>query len=252
MAERDILKSSLGKTPHCLTPEQLEALLDGKQTNSHLASCPRCQAEFTLLKTFESESPLPDEGAAVGWISAQLARQQENIKNPSRVRSVSTNAKTQASWWATIFGVGAWRWAIPVTAAAVIAGVMLLRTPKEPELQANAGGQPAIYRSQEVELVAPIGDLQRLPQTLQWHAFPGAEIYKVKIMEVDHSPLWTGDSKQTSMEIPAAVRAKMLPGKPILWQVTAVDEHGRVQGSSQIQRFVSPRENSSEKLDRHN
>jgi hypothetical protein len=124
---------------------------------------------------------------------------------------------------------------------------MLLRAPKEPELQANAGGQPAIYRSQEVELVRPVGDLQQPPSTLQWQAFPGAGSYQVTIMEIDHSPLWTGNTKETSIEIPAPVRAKMLPGKPILWQVTAADEHGRVVASSQMQRFVSQRKNSSKK-----
>jgi hypothetical protein len=66
-------------------------------------------------------------------------------------------------------------------------------------------------------------------------------------MEVDNSPLWSTETTETSVEIPASLRAKIFPGKPILWQVTAVDAQGRVLGTSQIQRFSSPREHSSEK-----
>lgn len=245
MADRDILKQSFAVTQQCLTPEQLEPLLAGKQTHPHLAACPRCQAELALLKTFESATVLPDEGAAVGWISSHLGRQRENIKSPSRTRSAAEGA--QGSWWDRTFRLGAWRWALPATAAvaAILVGMMVLRPPKEPDLQARLGGQRAIYRSQEVQIVAPAGDLQQVPRTLQWQPFPETGIYRVVMMEVDHSPLWSGETSEASIEIPASVRAKMLPGKPILWQVTALDGHKRFLASSQIQRLVSPRENSS-------
>jgi hypothetical protein len=252
MAHRDVLKSTFAATPECLSPEQLEALLDGKQSHSHLTNCPRCQAELALLKTFESGSPLPDEGAAVAWISSHLDRQLDSIKNPSRVRAATQNLETEGSWLARnlgIIGIKGWRWALPATVlvAAVVVGVTLLRPPKEPDLQANAGGHPAVYRSQEIQVVGPVGDLQQVPRRLQWQAFPGAQLYKVGVMEVDNSSLWKAETKETSVEIPASLRVKMLPGKPILWQVTAVDAQGRVLGTSQIQRFSSPREHSSEK-----
>ena len=250
MADRDILKSTLAATPECLTPEQLEALLDGKHSNPHLAACPRCQAELAMLKSFESGAPLPDEGAAVAWISSHLDRQLESIKNPSRARARAAiqNLETQDSWLAWTLGIRGWRWALPATVvAAAVVGVILLRPPKEPDLQANAGGHPAVYRSQEIQVVSPVGDVQHVPRRLQWQAFPGTELYKVGVMEVDNSPLWSAETKETSVEIPASLRAKMLPGKPILWQVTAVDAQGRVLGTSQIQRFSSPREHSSEK-----
>ena len=249
MADRDILKSSFVVTPECLTPAQLETLADGKKTHPHLAGCPRCQAELAMLKSFESVTPLRDEGAAVAWISSHLDRQLESIKNPSRTRGAVQNREVGDSWLAWTLGIRGWRWALPATvvAAAVVVGVILLRPPKEPDLQANAGRHPAVYRSQEIQVVSPVGDVQQVPRRLQWQAFPGTELYKVGVMEVDNSPLWSAETKETSVEIPASLRAKMLPGKPILWQVTAVDAQGRVLGTSQIQRFSSPREHSSEK-----
>jgi hypothetical protein len=251
MADRDILKSSFAATPECLTPAQLETLAEGTKTHPHLAGCPRCQAELAMLKSFESGAPLPDEGAAVAWISSHLDRQLESIKNSSRVRAraATQNLETQDSWLARTFGLRAWRWALPATvvAAAVVVGVILLRPPKEPDLQANAGGQTTVYRSQEIQVVTPVGDVPQIPRTLQWQSFSGAQRYKVVVMEVDNSPLWSTETKETSLEIPASLHAKILPGKPILWQVTALDGQGRVLGTSQIQRFSTPREQSSQK-----
>jgi hypothetical protein len=130
-------------------------------------------------------------------------------------------------------------------AAVAIASAILLRSPKAPDLQANAGGQPAIYRSQEVRVVSPVGDLQQVPRELRWEAFPGAAAYRVVVMEIDRSPLWSSETKQPSVQIPGSVRAQMLPGKPILWQVTALDAQARVQATSQVQKFVCPSDHSS-------
>jgi hypothetical protein len=250
MSDRDILKSTLTATPECLAPQQLEALLDGKQSHPHLAGCPRCQAELSMLKAFQSSAPLPDEGAAVAWISSHLDRQLASIKNPVRSRArVAIQNLSQQSWLSGIFGQGAFRWALPITAVAAVAivGALLLQPAKAPELQANAGGKPVIYRSQEVALVSPVGALQQVPRQLEWQSFSGAANYKVAVMEVDETRLWAAETAETSVALPAAVRGKMLPGKPILWQVTALDGQGRALGTSQVERFSAPREHSSEK-----
>lgn len=248
MSDRDILKSSFTATPECLAPEQLESLLDGKNSHPHLATCPRCQAELAMLKSFESAAPLPGEGAAVAWISSQLDRQLDTIKHPvrSRARAAVQSLEPQ-SWMNRIFG-GGFRWALPVAAVAAIAIVsaLLLQSPKAPQLQANAGGNNMVYRSQEVVVVGPVGELQKTPQQLEWQAFSGAATYKVVVMEIDQTPLWTSDVKELSTPIPAAVRAKMLPGKPILWQVTALDGQGQTLATSQMERFSTAREHSSQ------
>jgi len=241
MSDRETLKSAFAATPQCLTPDQLEALLEGSHSNPHLAECPRCQTELAMLKSFESGAPLPDEGAAVAWISSHLDRQLTNIKSgKSALRSVGKKAELKESWWAKMFGTGGMRWVLPVAAVAAIgvASAVLLHSPKAPELQANAGGQPAIYRSQEVHLVSPIGAIKAVPEELRWQAYAGAASYQVVVMEVDHSQLWSIESKELTTNIPASVRAKILPGKTILWQVTALDAESRVLVTSQVQRFV--------------
>jgi len=256
MPERDVLKSTLAATPQCLTPGQLETLLDGKQSHPHLTGCARCQAELAMLKAFESGTPLPDEGAAVAWISSHLDRHLETIKSP-RARMSQNGVQSfepQGSWWARIFAAGGWRWAVPAMAvvAAAIMAAILLRPEKEPGLQADAGHFNGIYRSQEVQVVSPAGDLQQAPRELQWQPYPGTETYRVAVREVDNSLLWSMETRETSVEIPGFLRAKMLPGKPILWQVTALDATGRVLGTSQVQRFASPRRQSPGKTESPN
>lgn len=241
--DRQLLKSALSASPDCLSIEQLEVFTGSDaQLPPHLANCARCQAELEMLKAFESSAPLPQEGAAVAWISSQLER------NRDQIRATGSVARKVEHWWiAWLFQPGKMRFAIPALAvtAALIVGVVFLRSPKEPELRADAGNNPAVYRSQEVQLVSPIGDIEQLPTEFKWNPYPGASSYKLNVMEIDHVSIWNGKNSDTNLTIPASLRAKMLPGKPFLWQVSALDPSGRVLASSQVQKFVAPRGPSS-------
>lgn len=238
MLNRSDLKAVLAATPDCLSPEVLGNLAEtAAQTHPHVAQCPRCQAEWAMLKSFESAAPLPDEGAAVAWISAQLDRRLDQIKGVSPDSRTASNHS--GSWLERWLGRGTLRWLAPVATAAImaVAALLWLRPHKEPDLLASAGNGTAVYRSQEVEVVAPAGELAQAPKLLQWKQFQGAAEYKVALMEVDHSALWTSQTADISVTIPSSTRAKMLPGKPVLWQVTAFDRQGQVLATSQVQRF---------------
>jgi hypothetical protein len=234
MLKRSEVSEVLRPKPDCLTPEELETLVEKSASHPHLENCPRCQAELALLRSFESSEPLPDEGAAVAWISAKLEERMPQIKNP---RS-ATAAGGTGSWLRSLFA-GPGRWLVPALAMAIVAvvGFLVLNRPKEPELQADAGHGLAIYRSQEVQVIEPIGDLASAPEKLRWQAFSGAAEYQISIMEVDQAVLWSEKTDDLLLTIPATVRDKMLPGKPLLWQVKAVDSQGRLLATSQVQPF---------------
>lgn len=242
MSDREMLKSALASTPECLSLQQLETVATGKaQANAHMLQCPRCQSELAMLKAFESETPLPGEGAAVAWIGSQLERRLEQIKNPSGIGDLrARSASMSASWLTRWFGPGKMRLGVLVAACALVAvtSVMLLRRSREPKLQASLGPQASVYRSQEVQLVGPIDDVAQVPKTLVWQAFQGAESYKVTMMEVDRTPLWSSELRDTSVTIPEKVRAKIVSSKPILWQVTAVGANGNTLAVSSTQRFM--------------
>lgn len=239
MLNRPILNEALQAKPGCLTPQELEKLSgESSPSHPHLSQCPRCQSELALLKLFESSTPVPGEGAAVAWISARLEQRLDQIKNPGASRRASASRQT-ISWLSQLFGSGSARWLLPAAGALLVAvtSVLLMHRSQEPRLSADAGNGPVVYRSQQVEVTGPSGDVSEAPKTLHWKAFGGATEYKVSIMEVDEVPLWSGETRELMLTIPSATRARMLPGKPVLWRVTALDSQGQVLAVSQVQRF---------------
>jgi hypothetical protein len=240
MSDRELFKAALAATPECLSLQQLEELASSRtQAPPHLLQCPRCQSELAMLRSFESSAPLPGEGAAVAWISSQLDRQLDQIKSPAGVAGRRTRA-TSSSWIAHLFGQRRSTFAILATACALIAvtSVVLLRSSKEPELRASLGNDTNVYRSTQIQTISPVGDITDVPKTLAWQAFPGSFSYKVAVMEVDKSVLWSSETKDTSVTIPDAARVRIVDSKPILWQVTAVSANGSVLAASSTQRFV--------------
>jgi hypothetical protein len=244
-SNRSPITDALKSKPDCLTPAQLEKFaedssLDSSLKNPHLAECSRCQTELALLKSFESSEPLPGEGAAVAWISARLERNLSQIKGVPGSRDMSAEGGA-SSWFSRLFGGRTSRWLVPATAALVVivAGILVVENHRsdEPQLRADTGNGPIVYRSQEVETISPTGVLTEAPKSLQWKTSPGATRYKVTLTEVDDSPLWSDETSDSIVTIPEAILAKMLPGKPVLWRVTALDSQGRVLASSQAQRF---------------
>lgn len=244
MIDRSTLKTALAKTQDCLPLQELERLLDdSSKPHSHIATCPRCQAELAMLREFEESTPLPGEGAAVAWISSDLERRLDQIKNPGKVRPA---ASASTSWFTRLFFGGGARWLMPAAALAVIAtaSFFVLRASRQPDLNANLGSGPSIYRSQEVELVSPSGEFTQAPKSLEWKPFAGTAKYKVEVMEVDHALLWSASTNYISLTIPTSIQSKMLPGKPVLWQVTALDSQERTLAVSQVKRFSVSRKSA--------
>ena len=161
------------------------------------------------------------------------------LKKTGGVATRTKAGPAERSWFARLFAIPGFRIAAPVAAAAIVAAALLwLRSPKEPELQANLGAGSTVYRSTEVQTIAPVGNLQKTPDHMQWRAVESAASYKILMSEVDQTEVWTAQTSDTSLTIPRAVVAKMKVGKPFLWKVSALDTNGQVLATSQTQRFV--------------
>ena len=170
---RERLRAALSVTPECLSPRQLEALLvdeaADEQAAEHLHGCPHCQAELRLLRAFENQTPLPEEGAAVSWIAAQLSNKADDV---------SSKMRGQESLWSRLFGRMP-KMAYAVAAVAVLAvgiGVYDATKSIEPALRAGQGADSS-YRSIEVRALAPIGDLKGAPNSLKWESSSKASKY---------------------------------------------------------------------------
>jgi len=108
----------------------------------------------------------------------------------------------------------------------VVSGVLYLRHPA-PGLPTTIDAGRELPRSSSVALSAPIGDVVEAPRRLQWEPVAGRRVrYHVRLMEIDRHELWTSDATATSVEVPAAVRAAIVPAKTLLWQVSALDASG--------------------------
>jgi hypothetical protein len=234
-------KSGLTATPECLSLEELGAHFDGNTPDSakarvegHLSSCPRCQSELAMLRSFQTAEPVKEEGAAVGWIVARLKSQQQQLAGTAAVK-----APPERPFWS---GLLSFRPRTAILAGAAVLVALLVariaqRPAQEPDLRADAGRGGEVLRSQEIAIVNPSGDLQAPPTEFRWLLVAGAVSYSIQVTEVDQTVVWSGESTETKLAIPAEIRSRMVAQKPFLWQVTAFNARGDKTAASQQQRF---------------
>jgi hypothetical protein len=127
-----------------------------------------------------------------------------------------------------------------LTAAVVLLGVLsgyYLTRPAAPGFPTNIGTGSDTTRSMAVALRAPVGDVTVVPERLQWEPVDGASRYRVRLAEVDRHEIWSAETSDTSIAIPDSVRAQVVPGKTLVWQVTAYNAAGAPIADSDPQRF---------------
>lgn len=220
--ERRLLKLVLAPKSDCVSTMRLA--LPDVQALAHIACCPRCQAERALLAEFESATPLPEEEGKVAWISRRL----EDRLTPMRAAP-----KPEPRWrrWLSFRSLNTIGFSLAAAMVVVALGVGLYGR-RQPLLVAPQGA--LTLRSGEIAAISPLGDLDAAPSMLLWQPVAGASSYSVRVMEVDRTLVWIGETKVPSAALPARLIA---PGKPLLWQVTAKDAAGNALAQSASQRF---------------
>jgi hypothetical protein len=217
------LEHALAATPDCVPVARFTETLSDRE-RQHLEICARCQSELALWSEFEQSHPAADEGVTVSWIVAELAR----LNQP-----VSRGAPRTLFGW---LSAPMWRWgAAFATVALVTTGVYLLQD-REPTPR-QLSNTPQTYRTVQLEVRGPVGDLTAAPGAIDWVALEGAVGYDVEVFEVDRTPLWRTTSSNSHVELPAAVVRQFVPGKAILWEVRARNAANRVIAESGTQRF---------------
>jgi hypothetical protein len=236
-----LLREALTPSCACATPFELGRLADGSlarhvaaRLRDHVSSCARCQTELTLLKEFEDAAPGPDEEGAVSWISARLERRFSEASAGSSPSRIHGGAALRRRSWFTALNVGGFGVAAATLAVAVTIG---LREGRAPKLAQPSAGVPAVMRSSGITPLSPAGDLDAPPHELRWAPRTDAASYSVQVMEVDFAELWSAETRDPSIALPPALRARVVPGKPLLWEVVAKDAAGRAVAWSGKQRF---------------
>lgn len=222
------MADALEPTADCIAIEELTLLLEGRRgeerrraAQTHVKECMHCRAELALFQEFESPTILAGEQPHVDAIAARLRQNSPWAPVP---------------WWKRFWTPGFLApasIALATVVIAITAGIELRNPTGHPAIPAGH----EVTRSQSLEAIAPIGDLDRQPSELQWKPVTGASRYTVRLMEVDRTELWSTTVSQTSVALPQAVREKILPLKTLLWEVTALDDSGGVLASSGFQSF---------------
>src|SRR4029077_14344888 len=166
-------------TDECLPLEVLERMTKSSSADpkaaAHLAECPHCQTELSMLKSFEASVPSADEGAAVAWIAAQLERKQNasSLQQKMVRQKMAKPAAERVSFWRAMFKLPYMAGAGALAAVLILAGSLYNGgNSNNPSLH-NPNG-PEIYRSDVVKLIAPLGEMAQAPEEFRWEAVKGA------------------------------------------------------------------------------
>jgi hypothetical protein len=186
-------KDALAPEPECIALDRLDGELDAAQ-RAHVASCVRCQTELALFREVMQE----ERSEESEWIAREL-RRRRNV--------VAFRAKTTRILYAV------------AAAIVLVIGLGWWMQMREPSIEAPLGGQD--YRSGRLEVLAPAGDLLQAPNELRWTAVPSTSRYHVRILEVDATEVWSGDTTETHVALPPNVIEQFAPGKSLKWDVQA-------------------------------
>lgn len=200
--------------PDCLDYDQLAALLEEPAAKTparrHADRCPRCQSELALMRSFFSSEVGAEERPYVEAIVRHLRKQRFEAK----------------SKWLDAFSKP-WAWG-PALAASAAALFLMVNTGQRPVGDVVLAPGSGVPRSQSLEVTQPD------PGAFAWKPVSGAVRYHASISEVDRTILWEGDAEGTRIRLP---RLSITPGKPLLFEVTALDQSASVIARSASIRF---------------
>lgn len=208
--------------------DELTVAIEGRQgeerrrlAEAHLSCCAHCQTELALFREFETPRSRPDERAHVEAIARRLRE---------------SEPATTLPWWKRL-------WTPRIMAPVALGFATLLVViavgiqPRSSTTRPFVPGSNEVVRSQSIEVTGPVGDVAQRPSEIRWQAFTGAARYRIRLMEVDRTELWTATLTGNRATLPAGVRDRIVPLKTLLWEVAALDESGAVVASSGLERF---------------
>jgi anti-sigma factor RsiW len=231
---REFLKNALEPRQECLTIDELGRLndarlspADAQAAAAHLASCAGCRAELDMLVEFQTGEIRADEEDVVRAGRQRLTERAREIVG----RAVPPRP---VSWWRQSSVV---RPLLAMAALLLLSVAGYLWRPGPPGFPSNIDTGREVARSLSLTVLTPAGDLAEVPRRLAWEPVAGATRYHVRVIEVDRHEVWASDAATTDTELPAAVRALMVPGKTLGWQVSAYTASGERLAESAVTQF---------------
>ena len=214
---------ALRRGPACIALERFDEALTVAE-REHVRTCPRCHTEFALWQKFNEATSVPEGSAAEQWIVAELGRR----RGPSNDAVGSYSRKPM---WLRIPA-----WSAAAAAVALVATLGYVTRSRAPVVRGFPDAKMT-YRSGQLRVISPVDDVNVVPTALEWEKLPDAERYDVTMLEVDRSPFWEATVSGTRLALPQSVIERLVPGKTVLWEVTARNSSGATLASSGLLRF---------------
>lgn len=236
--DRRLLGRALSTSLECATLGQLEDLARAPTAvRDHVRACARCLGELELMRGFVLAAPRAEEKADVEWISARLARRFP----PPRTESTPVQGDlSPRRWFPPRIGQPA---GLALAAAMMALAVSVAFRESIPPALRVLSAEPRVFRSPDLAVLSPSGDLDAPPAQLRWEPVPAASSYAVQLTDVDREEIWSAETRDASAVLPPGVRRHAVPAKTLLWQVTARDAAGNTIAQSAVQKFrVRPSE----------
>ncbi len=124
------------------------------------------------------------------------------------------------------------RWAAAGTAAVALLAIAFIVAPRGgPAPGSIALTDSETLRGGTVRAIEPRGTLAAAPVSLAWESLGKGVDYQVTVYD-GASVVWTMAAPSSPAEIPAEVRARLLPGRDYAWQVKAFSSVGTLLAAS--------------------
>jgi len=121
-------------------------------------------------------------------------------------------------------------WAAAGAAVLLGAVAIVLFLPRRPGPPAFTDSGNRVVRGGALEIVEPSGLLQKMPEKFVWRPAAGAAEYMIIVEGID--PVWTAQTRDTEIKIPAEVAGRMAPGRLYVWRVKAFSAEGSLVAAS--------------------
>jgi hypothetical protein len=184
-------KRELQRTAECPEVDRLPGDLTPAE-REHVAHCARCETEMALWEEFRDSE-----------LERRLGPGKSNIiPMMPRRKILPPRSLAAAAMLVLALGIG------------------YVAQNREPSVD-GALSRSDFYRSSRIKVTTPAGDVAASPAELQWTPVAGATSYDVSVLEVDRTVLWHGSSQEPHVALPATVTSQFVPGKTIVWEVSA-------------------------------
>ncbi len=237
----ELLRAAYSASAACPSPEKYlaESLAtmsreQQRELVAHAETCPACWSEKRLADAYDEAGEIDETHAAdVAYVALKM-RRPITIDDRHGIGAPPAVAPSRRPRWTALVGLAA-----AVVLGIAVAPLMNLTFNPAPEVRSPDTG-PAV-RSARIEGIVPLGEVASAPQRLDWLEVAGAARYRVTLRRVDGTSLWETQTTQTSVDLPADVRAALVPAVAYTWEVSALDANeARVAWSERMRFRLAP------------